>query len=296
MPYSFLRPPALLAAFLLVLPALTAPARAVPITVVGSNSEYGTVDSVTGAYTGVGSLRDSVTGAPIAVSGIAFGVDNNLYGVTGVDGGTDPASRYLWRFNPRTGVSTDRHDLSVALVTVARRPSDGALFGYNNDSGASTLYDFDLNTYSPTPLGATNLFTTGALTFDDASNLYLADTGSGSIFRVNPQTGATSLLATTGSTDLYGMVFADGLLQAFDGTTFARYTIDTGTGAVTTLSPYSLGNANTSGIVGAARPVVVAVVPEAGSGAFVLLVVGGGVGLVGRRRRFGRFGGRFDGR
>lgn len=244
--------------------------HAAPIHVFGSASQYGTIESETGAYTNIGRLTDSFNGASIPLSGFAFGTDNNLYGVTGIDGsGANGEGNYLWRFNPNTGVSTDRRNLPVPLVTIARRPSDGRFFGYTADPGTgnAAIYSFDIATFAPSFIGTTSVITTGAITFDNSSRLYLADSTSGSLYRVNTDTAQTELFSATGQPNILGMAAVGDTLELFstDGRTRFRVQPD---GSYAPAGTYDIGGVPGDLIYGAAiAPSTV--IPEAPSGVLV---------------------------
>lgn len=262
---------------------------AAPIYVFGNSSQYGSIDSVTGAYTSIGRLTDSFTNASIPLSGFAFGADNNLYGVTGIDGpGESGEGNYLWRFNPATGVSSDRRDLSVSFVTLARRPGDGRLFGYANDSdGVGQLYSLALGTFAPTLIGSTGIATTfGALTFDSADRLYLAHSFTGDIYRVDTATGQANFFTGTGVLGISGMAVADNTLYTFSTDARARHGVNLSTGAATFLGTYNIGgNSGEDLIYGAAiAPPVPVTIPEPAAGTLFGLAGLIGTGFLAKRK------------
>ncbi len=257
------------------------PALAAPISVFGSGSQYGTIDSDTGVYTGIGRLTDSVTNASIALSGFAFGGDGNLYGVTGVDGpGANGEGNYLWRFEPKTGISTDRHDLPVSLVTIAARPSDSLLFGYANDApdGTANLYSFAATSTTPKLVGAIGVTTFGAVTFDNTDRLYLADSVTGNIYRVSTATGNSALFSATNVPNITAMAMVGNTLFAYSTDNRARYAINIDTGTTTYLGTYDIGGGDL--IYGAA--IAPFTIPEMGAGGLVVLA--GMVGVLFARR------------
>ena len=257
--------------------------HAAPIRVFGSGSQYGTIDSETGVYSSIGRLTDSFNGNSIPLSGFAFGADSNLYGVTGIDGsGANGEGNYLWRFNPNTGVSTDRRNLPIPLVTIARRPSDGRLFGYSADpdTGNAAIYSLDVSTFAPSFIGTTDVITFGALTFDTANRLYLANSTSGDIYRVSTDTAQTELFSATGVANVAGMAAVGDALVLFSTDGRTRYRVQAN-GSVTFDGTYNIGG--TDLIYGAAiAPIVI---PEAGTGTLLCGAALLGWGIV--RRRFG---------
>ncbi|MBC8141370.1 MAG: hypothetical protein H7Y38_08005 [Armatimonadetes bacterium] len=267
--------------------AFACPAFAAPIHVFGSSSQYGTIESETGAYTNIGRLTDSFNGASIPLSGFAFGADNNLYGVTGIDGsGANGEGNYLWRFNPDTGVSTDRRDLPIPLVTIARRPSDGRLFGYtaDADTGNAAVYSFDTTTFAPTFVGTTDVITTGALTFDNSSRLYLADSFNGNVYRVDTGNAQTQLFSETGVANITGAAVVGNTLELFstDGRTRFRVEAD---GSFSPAGTYDIGGGDPGDLIFGAAIAPFAVIPEAGSGVLLLGAVSLGWWTTRRVRR-----------
>ena len=258
--------------------------HAAPIHVFGSSSQYGTVDSATGAYTSIGRLTDSFTNASIALSGFTFGGDGQLYGVTGIDGsGTGGEGNYLWRFNPATGASTDRRDLSVPFVTVARRPSDNRIFGYVASNGVAELYSLDLSTFAPAFIGSTGIVTFGGLAFDAADNLYLADSLTGDVLQVNSTTAQTTLFARTGVDNVPAMAAVGDSLHLFDTDDLGRYRVSLQTGVVTFDGTYDIGGGLGANLIYGAT-IAPLIIPESPTGALLALVLSGGI-LARRYRR-----------
>jgi len=262
--------------------------HAAPIHVFGSGSQYGTIESTTGAYTQIGRLTDSFNGNSIPLSGFAFGADNNLYGVTGIDGsGANGEGNYLWRFNPQTGISTDRRNLPIPLVTIARRPSDSRLFGYiaDADTGNAAVYSFDTATFAPSFVGTTSVITTGAMTFDNNNRLYLADSFTGNLYRVDTDTAQTQLFSATGVANITGMATVGDTLELFstDGRTRFRVQSD---GSVASAGTYNIGGVPGADLIYGAAIAPSAVIPEAASGTLFCGAALLTAGIV-VRRRFG---------
>ena len=271
-----------IAAFVAINAALTRPVQAAPIHVFGSGSQYGTVNSDSGAYTPVGRLTDSFTGDSVKLSGFAFGASNTLLGVTGIDGaGGSGEGNYLWQFDASTGVSTDRRDLPVSLVTIARRPGDGQVFGYANDAGGNgSLYQFDTQNFNPSFVGTTGVITYGALTFDNANRLYLADSFTGDIYRVNAATAQATVFAATGVSNVSGMAVVGDSLYLFSTDERARYRVSLDTGETTFAGNYNIGGAPGDDLIYGAA-IAPTIIPEIASG----WLFAGTLLLVKRRRQ-----------
>ena len=248
-------------------------AQAAPIHIFGSGSQYGTIDSETGAYTQIGRLTDSFTGDTIALSGFTFGGDGQLYGVTGIDGsGEFGEGNYLWRFSPTNGVSTDRRTLSVPLVTVARRPSDNRIFGYVANNGVADLYSFDLAAFAPTFIGSTGIVTFGGLAFDAADNLYLSNSLTGDVLQVNAATAQVTPFAQPRILNAPAMVAVGDSLRLFSTDDFGRYRVSLATGNDTLDGEYNIGGALGENLLYGAT-IAPVIIPEAPTGVLLALAL-----------------------
>ncbi|SER25054.1 PEP-CTERM protein-sorting domain-containing protein [Nitrosomonas sp. Nm51] len=156
-----------------------------------SSNQLITIDTTTGAGTAVGALGVSVTGPGLAISasGSAFMADQF---------GGD-----LWTVNLGTGAATLLNGSIGADL-------DGLTFLgntlYGVDAGNDSLYTVDTVTGAASLVGAggtlTGLSTQSALA-TDGTWLYAGD-DDGDYFRINPATGAATVITTDG-TDVEGL-------------------------------------------------------------------------------------------
>ncbi len=214
----------------LFIPAL---ATASPITYVVSHSgQFGTVDLGTGAYTQIGMGAGDLLG-------LGEGTDGALFSYT--------TNNQLVTINPLNGAETVVGNGFAGFSTFSSL-GNGELFGL----------DFDNNLYRVDPLtGRAILIGPTGLPTKKGDNCPYADSLSGSanvlyytlqlgtgcsstldstLFRIDPATGATTVVGPTGVREIEGTGFVDQQLYGFS-TSFQNgkeiYLIDTSTGKAT---------------------------------------------------------------
>ncbi|MCH8807380.1 MAG: PEP-CTERM sorting domain-containing protein [Planctomycetes bacterium] len=144
----------------------------------------------------------------------------------------------LYSINLNTGASTPIGPVGHGVVLgLSFQPGTGTLYGVDGDTG--TLITIDTTTGAGTvigPLGIGTNFGAG-LTFDASGNLYLAYEGGENFFSVNPSTGAASLIGNMGQS-VAGLAALQGTVYGFaDTPDHNLVTINTETGAATTVGP-----------------------------------------------------------
>ena len=160
-------------------------------TINDNNNRLFTIDTATGALTLVGNLGVSVSnpGLAISPSGAAFMGDSSGNDLWTVDLGTGAATLL------NGSIGADLQGLTFLGNTL-----------YGVDTGNDSLYTVDTTTGNATLVGAGN--TLNGLSSEsglasDGTWLYAAD-DDGDYFRINPNTGAATVITTNG-TDVEGL-------------------------------------------------------------------------------------------
>ncbi|MBV8459141.1 MAG: PEP-CTERM sorting domain-containing protein [Acetobacteraceae bacterium] len=193
----------------------------------------------------------------------------------GLDGNVPPTIAHLFRINPANGATTDLGSTGQT-ATGATPIGAGVLFAANEFGSPSPLTFYRISPPSPvaTTIGVAGFIPDGLLAFNGAGDVFASgrSTPSGSgpdnLYRVDPATGASTLIGSIGFSQVFTGAFANGILYAFPFTGPQVIEINTSTGAGTIVSNYSLPHGD---LIEAAA----AAVPEPGS--LVLL----GLGLTG---------------
>lgn len=228
-----------------------------------SNGSFVQYDTLTGAYTVLGTNSTVLYGL-----GYSGGV---LYAN---DSGASPNVGF-YIVNPANGALTTVGNISGATSGTG---------GMTAPMGGGTIYFFDhsnqLFTINPSTAAATTVgslgFTVaGAWDICFAANGQLYATSNGFFYQIDTTTGAATLLGDSGA-QLQGLAPGEGTLYGFSGT--SMYSIDLSDGALTFVrnTPSGLGNFENG------TTVVTSTTPEPGT----LLLLGTGVlGLLGAVRR-----------
>src|SRR5262245_16582450 len=193
----------------------------------------------------IGPIGFSVTGLAVhPTTGVLFGSTGNRSPIS-------PGS--LITINKATGAGTLVGSFGVAGATMSDLTftSDGTLYGWLSDpsGGPESLYTINLTTGTATKVGTSGLSDTfgGGLAANSSNTIFLAADGDdGALRTVNRSTGAVTTAATLDGTSgnaISAMKFnAAGILHGVDlsGGNPQRaelITIDTSTGALTSLGP-----------------------------------------------------------
>ncbi|PWU08183.1 MAG: hypothetical protein C5B51_08250 [Terriglobia bacterium] len=161
--------------------------------------DFGTINLVTGAFTGINDQGGSINWHGLAANAAAnlmYAVDLNSVGeqlVSVTAGGTI------------TTIGATNHSIN----DLAYDSATNTLYGV--DSGS--LYTIDTATGTTTLVGAFGFGTDGrlGLAFDSNNNLFLNVASSGALYSLNLGTGAGTLVGNNGTTDGFGI---DGLADA----------------------------------------------------------------------------------
>jgi hypothetical protein len=257
------------------------PAAAAPVYVAGTGNEFGTLNLTTGTFSPIGTL--ALPTGDHFMFGMGFGADGNLYGLD-----ANLAGAHLWRINTTTAALTDLGPVGQN-VSGATADASGRMY-ITSDSQTNSLY-YQLLPPSTTSIvkGSTGVIAGGLVAVTpDGTELFTSfaptlTTLPFHLGRIDPASGATTDLGSTGFAPIAGL-FVNGTLYGFDSG-FAIITINTSTGAGTQVGTYSLPNDDQ--IVAVASPAASIGIPEPSSVVLGLVatVLVGSVGLVRRRRR-----------
>ncbi len=220
--------------------ALSTSVNAAFITVGTSNGGIYDVDTATGAATLV------ATG--VVMTDLARDANGGLWGVTFDN---------LYHIDTSTNTFTDVGALSAPYMNALTFGSDGTLYGssYKN----TNLYTIDTLSGAASIVGAGSFTSSGDLSFNAAGDMFLAaDTGNDTLVDVDPLTGITTTIGSTGINDAYGLAFVDGVMY---GVSVARvlYTIDTSTGVATSIGTITGISGDVYGATVSAVPIPAAV-------------------------------------
>lgn len=225
---------------------------------------------------------NAATGAATAVGSTGIGL---FIGLEAADDGTlyvvNSTTDQLFTIDQQTATANVVGSFGGGFVGMQDLAfnSSGVLYGF--EDATNDLVTIDLNTGTATTvvrLPNTNL--TG-LAFDSSDNLYASDFIDGKLFEVNQITGALTEIGSFGLSASHHLATLDfdasGTLYAADfGITDHLYTINTSTGAATSVGPTGFGTVR--GIVFANSSV-----PEPSS--FVLLSLLGFAGIAAKRTK-----------
>jgi len=220
--------------------ALSTSVNAAFITVGTSNGGIYDVDTTSGAATFVATS--------VVMTDLARDANGDLWGVTFDN---------LYHFDTSTKTFTDVGALNAPYMNALTFGSDGTLYGssYKN----TNLYTIDTLSGAASIEGAGSFTSSGDLSFNAVGDLFLAaDTGDDTLVNVDPSTGSTTDIGLTGVNDLFGLAFVDGVMY---GVSAARdlYTIDTSTGAATSIGPITGISGDIYGATVSAIPIPAAV-------------------------------------
>jgi len=203
MPFYRELPVRWIAAMTMIL-ALAEPAFSTSVDVIFYDNRFGTVNDATGSYTQTGTLPIKQAGGIAAINGLLYVEDfsNNLYTVDSLTGAA--------RLVGNTG---------LALSLAAFGGSAGGLFEIDYQS---VLYSVNKDTGAARMVGRTGLAANNGL--DDTSMssdgryLYYTAGAAGArdeLYRIDPATGTTTDLGSTGQTGIAGSAFVNGNLELY---------------------------------------------------------------------------------
>ncbi len=245
--------------------ALFAPRPAFAQTfVVGSDTQFATIDPTSGTITNRGSTGIVLYGLAATPSGSLFAVDGQ--GVT----------TNLYSVNPANGTLSIAGNPGVDFSTITGR-GDGLLFGYalvdtDNDTFVDNSFLYSVNSNTPssaTFIGSLGLPISGGLVFDDNANLFATDVG-GTLFTISTINGTLTEVGPT-QPGLFGLSFSNGTLYGYSDSPRNVYQINRTTGAATPGPTYQFPTGDPASIIYAAADIPVAI-PEPGTLAFLLPV------------------------
>jgi len=171
-----------------------------------TNDALLTVDPATGAITSSTKLTD-VQGAPVPIVSLAWDKKTgNLYGNTAVGfGGT--AADTLYQINPATGLSSLIGAIGFNTVYALGFDNSGTLYGISQTSNA--LLTISTGTGAGAAVAPVALTAAYDLAFRPEDNvMFVADSGTSSLYNMNPGTGAATLVGPYGSaTNNVGLAF-----------------------------------------------------------------------------------------
>jgi hypothetical protein len=253
------------------------------IYVAGSSNQFGKLDLTTDVYTNIGTMT---LPSGDNIFGMGFGADGRLYGLD-----SQVPDAHLWQINTSTAATTDLGSIGVSAID-ATANANGVMYGLNQDPSNSTFFTLSPPSTTPTFVGPTGIVGTGlvavmgsgagAMIFAGATDTI---TGKTDLYRIDPATGAATLIGGTGFFVINGL-FVNGTLYGFDDNTNAIVTINTSTGVGTQVGTYNIGSTiNVPDVIYASAPVLTASVPEPSSvvlGA-IALVASGSLVLLRRR-------------
>jgi hypothetical protein len=194
---------------------LTSDTRAASFTIWGvriTDNQLITLDAGTGAISStvaMDSANDIVSIAFDVVSGRLYGNTSIAYGA---------AFDALYEINPLTGATTFIGRILFDNVFALAFDQAGTLFGISDTS--DELISISTTTGNGTLVGATGL----SMAFDLASRpedgaMFVADSATSSLYRIDTGTGATSLVGGYGSfTNVVGLAFGPGGTVPVPGT------------------------------------------------------------------------------
>lgn len=162
-----------------------------------TNSALLTVNPATGAISSSATIR-SVTGAPVPIVSLAWDPANhNLYGNTAVGFGDINADQ-LFQIDPITGAASLIGTIGFTRVYALGFDQTGKLFGISNTS--ADLINISIGTGVGSLIAPVTLTGAFDLAFRPEDNkMFVADSGSFSLYTMNPATGASTLVGGYGA-------------------------------------------------------------------------------------------------
>jgi Tol biopolymer transport system component len=174
------------------------------IDVVFDGSQFGTIDSASGAYTQISNI-------PVSEAAGAASVLNMLY--------VEDIYSNLLSIDPNTGIATLIGNSGMNLTATV---FGGGVNGLFELDPSSNLYSVSAATGQATLIGQTGLPTNNfsydtSLSSDGSYLYYTAGPAGGldELYRIDTTTGATTDLGTTGVKSIAGSAFVDGQLDLF---------------------------------------------------------------------------------
>lgn len=210
----------------------------------------------------------------------------------------DQRDEGVTQLDPVSGATVSFSTLASNVVrgegTFAMR-ADRTGFTSNSSGSDGEYFSFDLNANTTTSIGTGISF--DGLDFAPDGRLYAlsqasSTTGGSELYILDPDTGSTTLIGSTGVTSgaLAGLVVADGDFIAGIGSSL--YRIDPTDGSADFLFDPGIGNISGAAFLGSSNPIGVPGVPSGPSTSVpapggLVLMVAGLFGLFGLRRRRG---------
>jgi len=232
----------------------------------GANAAFITIGTSTGGIYNVDTSNGAATlvATGTAMTDLARDSSGGLWGVTFGN---------LYSIDISTNTFTNVGSLGVSDMN-ALTFNGSVLYGAGYGNG--NLYTINTSTGSATSLGSGSYVSAGDLAFDATGSLYLAaDTSpNDTLVEVNPTNGSSTLVGGIGINNSYGLAFVDSVMYGVSSAG-GLYTINTTTGAATSIGPIT-------GITGAIYGATVSAVPVP---AAVWLFASGLVGLIGFSRK-----------
>jgi DNA-binding beta-propeller fold protein YncE len=172
------------------------------------------------------------------VNMIAYSPSGTLYGASQGTPSDVPPGGMLYQINPTTGAATLIATLSTFIFTegdIAFDPTSGILYAVD---GPGQLLTINTTNGACTAVGAVGInLDLSAMAFDAAGNLYIVESFSQTLLKVNKSTAAVIASLPMGSVEqqVGGLAFvpANGTLFYAGGIPSKFYSVNTGTGAGT---------------------------------------------------------------
>ncbi len=228
--------PALLAALVLLGPALAQAAATPHLIAVDSSRALYEIDRTTGAKTSIGTVSANAG----TTAGLTTGPANVVYL-------TSTSLDSLFTLDLATGTATlvgAYGDAAIVMHGLEYVPSTDKLYGVSSHNNG--LYDINRTTGVATLIGTSGLTSFTNLAWNSAtSTMYATNSGTDSLYTVNLATGAATLVGPlNGPTNPNGLTFdADaGVTFLVCNNTDSLYTLDLATGAATLVGSTGTGN------------------------------------------------------
>ncbi len=202
---------------------------------IGDNDVLYDISTSTGAATNPRTVGNKV-------NSIAYSPSGTLYGVSQGTPSDVPPGGNLFKINPTTGAPTLLATLDTFIFTegdIACDPTSGILYAVD---GPGQLFTINTTTGAGTVIGNVGTgLDLSAMAFDAAGNLYMVESFSQTLLRVNKTTAAviSSLAMGPVEQQIGGLAFVpgNGTLFYAGGIPSKFYSVSTGTGAATLIGP-----------------------------------------------------------